>query len=103
MLAASEVNMAVLMTAEVPGQTKEGYDRMLDAVGPVMLNAKGFIAHGSAETRDGFRCFEVWESQADATSFFANHVHPNLPPGITPKRTYLELHSLVTAEKVTME
>ena len=31
----------------------------------------------------------------DATMFFAKYIHPNLPPGVTPQRTYLELHSLV--------
>jgi hypothetical protein len=37
----------------------------------------------------------VWESQEQATQFFAKYIHPNLPPGVTPKRTILELHSLI--------
>jgi hypothetical protein len=87
--------MPVLITAEVPGQTKEGYEGMLAALGPLLKDAKGFIAHGGAPVAGGFRCFEVWESQEQATQFFAKHIHPNLPPGVTPKRTMLELHTLI--------
>jgi hypothetical protein len=90
--------MAVLVTAEVPGQTQEKYDRMLDVLGPALRQAKGFIAHGGGPSGNGFRCFEIWESQEDATQFFATHIHPNLPEGIKPIRTLLQLHSLVTAD-----
>ena len=90
--------MAVLITADVPGQTQEKYDRMLAVLTPLIQQAKGFIAHGGGPSGDGFRCFEVWETAEDATQFFAAHVHPNLPPGITPKRTVLQLHRLVQAE-----
>ncbi len=89
--------MAVLMTAEVPGQTQEGYDGMLTALEPMLRQAKGFIAHGAGPAGDGWRVFEVWESQDDANQFFAKYVHPNLPEGISPKRSFLELHSLVRA------
>jgi heme-degrading monooxygenase HmoA len=88
--------MAVLITAEVPGQTKEGYEGVLAAVGPLLRNAKGFIAHGAAQTADGCRCFEIWETQEDATQFFAKYIHPNLQEGIKPKRSILELHTLIT-------
>jgi hypothetical protein len=87
--------MAVLVTADVPGQTQEKYDRMLDVLGPALRQAKGFIAHGAGPAADGWRSFEIWESQEDATEFFAKYIHPNLPEGIKPKRTLLELHSLV--------
>ena len=89
--------MAVLVTADVPGQTEEGIARMMTVLEPMLRQAKGFIAVGHGVSRDGMRCFEVWESQEDATRFFAEFVHPNLPPGITPKRSYLDLCSLVTA------
>jgi hypothetical protein len=90
--------MAVLVTAEVPGQTQEKYDLMLSVLGPLLRQAKGFIAHGAGPVSDGWRSFEIWETQEDATQFFAQYIHPNLPPGIRPKRTLLELHSLVKAE-----
>jgi hypothetical protein len=88
--------MPVLITAEVPGQTKEGYEGMLAALGPLLKDAKGFIAHGAGPVGEGYwRSFEVWESQEQATQFFAKYIHPNLPSGVTPKRTILELHSLI--------
>jgi hypothetical protein len=90
--------MAVLVTADVPGQTQDKYDRMLDALGPALRQAKGFIAHGAGPSPDGWKTFEIWESQEDATQFFAKYVHPNLPEGVKPKRTLLELHSLMKAE-----
>ena len=39
--------MAVLVTADVPGQTKEGYEGMLAVLGPLLKQTKGFIAHGA--------------------------------------------------------
>ena len=90
--------MAVLVTADVPGQTEEGLACMMSTLEPVLKRAKGFIAVGHGVSGDGtMRCFEVWETQEDATRFFADVIHPNLPPGITPKRTYLNLCSLMTA------
>jgi hypothetical protein len=89
--------MAVLVTAEVPGQTQEKYDQMLSVLGPLLRDARGFIAHGAGPAGDGWRSFEIWETQEDATEFFAQYIHPNLPPGIKPKRTLLQLHSLVQA------
>ena len=90
--------MAVLITAEVPGQTREKYEYMLSVLQPLLEDAKGFIAHGAGPSPDGWRSFELWESQEAATAFFAKYIHPNLPPGITPKRTLTELHSLVKGE-----
>jgi hypothetical protein len=89
--------MAVLVTADVPGQTREKYDQMLAVLAPLLRQQKGFIAHGAGPAGDGWRSFEIWETSEDATRFFAAHIHPNLPPGITPRRTLLELHSLVQA------
>jgi hypothetical protein len=83
--------MAVLIVAEVEGQTQEKYDGMLDAMGETLRQAKGFIAHGAGPAGDGWRTFEVWESAADATRFFAAYVHPNMPEGVKPKRTLVEL------------
>lgn len=90
--------MAILVTADVPGQTEEGIARMMTVLEPKLKEAKGFIAVGHGVSADGtMRCFEVWETQEDATRFFADEIHPNLPAGITPTRTYLNLCSLMTA------
>jgi hypothetical protein len=87
--------MAVLITAVVPGQTQEGYDAAMLTLSPLIKEAKGFIAHGAGMSPEGWRVFEIWETQQQATEFFAKYIHPNLPPGVTPKRTYLELHNLM--------
>lgn len=89
--------MPVLVIAEVEGQTREKYDTMLEGIGAILLNTPGFIAHGAGPSGSSWHTFEVWESQAAATQFFATHVHPNLPPGVKPKRTLIELHSLIVS------
>jgi hypothetical protein len=91
--------MAVFITALVPGQTKEGYDTAMRTLTPLLEQAEGFIAHGAGMSPEGWRVFEVWESQERATAFFAKYIHPNLPPGVTPKRTYLELHNLTVSRR----
>ena len=91
--------MAVLITALVPGQTKEGYDTAMQTLTPLLEQAEGFIAHGAGMSPEGWRIFEVWESQEQATAFFAKYIRPNLPPGVTPKRTYLDLHNLTVSRR----
>ena len=87
--------MAVLVTADVSGQTKEKYDRMLEVLAPELRRAKGFIAHGAGPAGDRWQTFEVWESLHDATRFFAAFVRPNLPEGVRPRRVVTDLHALV--------
>lgn len=91
--------MAVLVIAEVQGQTEEKYDSLLAVLAPALRQARGFIAHGAGPAGDGWQTFEVWESQADATQFFATHIHPNLPEGVRPKRSLVELHSLIFGDR----
>jgi hypothetical protein len=87
--------MAILIMAEVPNQTQEGYEMVLAAVEPLLKEAPGFLMHAAYPVEGGWRSLEVWESKAAATEFFATYIAPNLPPGIKPKRTIQELHSLV--------
>ena len=87
--------MPVMVIAEVPGQTPEGYDGMRAHLTVLLQQAPGFILHTSHATDDGWRVIEIWDSKHDANQFFAQYVHPNLPPGIRPKRTFQELHSLI--------
>jgi hypothetical protein len=95
--------MAVLVIADVCGQTAAGYDDMLTALEPRLQSAPGFIAHGAGPVGSGWwKTFEIWETQAEATAFFAEHVHPNLPPGATPRRTLIELHALVLGPMVDL-
>lgn len=90
--------MAVLIVAEVEGQTAEKYDQMMVVLGPRLEAAPGFVAQGGGPSRHGWRVFEVWESLDDATRFFAAHIRPALPPGVTPARTVIELRNLLVRE-----
>lgn len=87
--------MAVLVTAEVQGQTQQGYDGMFTVLADGLKQAPGFILHTAHPIEGGWRVIEVWNSKAEANQFFAKHVAPNLPPGIHPKRSVQELHSLL--------
>ena len=88
--------MAILINAEVHGQTRQGYDGMLGVLEEALKQSPGFIAHASYPTEGGWRVVEVWNSKAEADQFFAKHVAPNLTPGVRPKRVVHELHSLLT-------
>jgi hypothetical protein len=87
--------MAILIMADVPNQTQEGYDGVLAMVEPLIKQAPGFIMHAAYPVEGGWKSIEVWESKAAATEFFAKYIAPNLPPGVKPKRTIQELYSLV--------
>jgi hypothetical protein len=87
--------VAILITAEAPHQTIEGYDGMIAVFGDIIKAAPGFIMHGAFPVEGGFRSFEVWDSEQAATEFFVKFIHPNLPEGVKPKRTLHQLHSLV--------
>jgi hypothetical protein len=84
--------MAVLVIGEVKGQTAAGYDGMLTQMGDIVQNVPGRHIHTSHATEDGWRVIEVWDSKGAANAWFAEHVAPNLPPGIKPRRTFQELH-----------
>lgn len=88
--------MAVLITADVPGQTREGYDGMVAALAGVMRQAPGFVMHTAFPVEGGWQVVEIWESAKDANQFFATFVHPNLPSGVKPRRSLQDLHNLVS-------
>ena len=87
--------MAVLVTAEVPGQSQQGYDGMLGMLQGPLKQAPGFILHTAHPVEGGWRIIELWESKSQSNEWYAKNVAPNLPPGVHPKRTVQELHSLV--------
>ena len=89
--------MAVLISSKVKGQTQEGYDGVLLAVRDTLKNAQGFIMHCAHPAEGEWQLYEVWESKAAADKWFATYVVPNIPKGLHPKRSYQELHSVVTA------
>jgi hypothetical protein len=90
--------MPVLVTAQVENQTEALYDGMLSLLAAQLKQAEGFVMHSAHRAADSgqWRVLEVWETKAHADKFFAWFVAPNLPPGVRPKRSVVELHSLVT-------
>jgi hypothetical protein len=70
---------------------------MLSLLATALKQAPGFVIHTAHPIEGGWRILEVWESQNDASQFLAKYVHPNLPPGVKPKRTIQSLHRLVKA------
>jgi len=87
--------MAVIVIAEVHGQTEAGYDGMLNVLADRARQAEGFLLHSAYCLGGIWRVVEVWKSKAEADRFFAKEVAPNLPPGVRPKRSVHEAHSLV--------
>jgi hypothetical protein len=88
--------MAVIVMVDAHGQTEAGYDGMLSVLADVARRAPGFVLHSAYKADGNWRVLEVWESKTQADQFFARHVAPNLPPGVRPKRTVFETHSLLT-------
>jgi quinol monooxygenase YgiN len=86
--------MAVMMMAEST-ITTEAYDAVAKLAGEAMRKAPGFVAHAATQDGDKFRVVEIWESAEACSRYFAEHVHPNLPPGVKPQRTVKPLHNLI--------
>ena len=89
--------MAVLMTAQIPGGTKE----MIDGMRPVLdhiTRAKGFIVHGNGPSPGGWRVTEMRETQADFEAWFETSVKPAFPEGAQmPSISFDELNDVVKA------
>jgi len=89
--------MTVIVVADVHGQTEAGYDGMIKALAGPIRRAEEFVLH-SAYCVDGQgRVVEVWRSKGQADRFSAEQIAPHLPPGVRPKRTVHEAHSVVAA------
>jgi heme-degrading monooxygenase HmoA len=89
--------MAVLISTKVKNQTQEGYDSVLSAVRELIKAAPGFIMHCAHPDDGEWKVYEVWQSKEQADQWFGKYVVPNLSPGIHPKRSYQELHAVVTS------
>lgn len=84
-----------MMISDVGGQTPQGYDGLLEQVGPVLEAAQGFVLHASHPIDGGWRVVEIWESREDAARFYATSIAPHLPEGIRPKLTFVPLHDVL--------
>ncbi len=88
--------MAILITTKVKGQTAEGYNQVSVFLHELVKKAPGFILHSAYQGEEDWIVMEVWDSKEHADRFFSEHVAPNLPKGIVPKRVCQPLHSVVT-------
>ena len=89
--------MAVLMTAHIPGATKEMIDGLRPLLGPIRT-AKGFVVHTNGPVPGGWRVTEVWDSRADFEAWFDASVKPAFAEGgPMPSITFDELNEVVMA------
>jgi hypothetical protein len=89
--------MAVLMTAQLPGVTREMIDEMRPILDSIQ-RAKGFVIHTNGPVPGGWRVIEVWESEADFATWFDGNVKPAFPEGgPQPSIKFDELTEVVTA------
>ena len=56
----------------------ESYDRITERLGARVDPPKGLLMHSAGRTGDGFRIFEVWETQADFDVFMVDRLLPIL-------------------------
>lgn len=90
--------MTILMIADSPKLSAEDYSSILERVGPTLRASPGFILHTAHPVEEGgFRILEIWRSKEESDRFFAQHIAPNLPEGVRPKRRTLALSSLLAA------
>jgi hypothetical protein len=90
--------MAVMITGDQSGMTKEMYEEMASTMLPLLVKRPGFIAHAAWPVEGGWQVMEIWESQADHDSWAADVVLPAMPEGMPPiKMTYQPLHNVTTA------
>jgi hypothetical protein len=80
----------------------EAYEKISERLGARANPPKGFLMHSAGHTGEGFRIFEVWETQADFDVFVVDRLLPVLRESTgalsTPPRiTIYELHSYATA------
>jgi heme-degrading monooxygenase HmoA len=91
--------MAIVVTIEVPGMTKEQYDQSVTQFGNGVKHATGFIAHGSGAIEGGYFVTEIWETQEDWERWMRENVMPAAGElGIQPSPpTIREAETVLTA------
>ena len=88
--------MAALMTAHIPGATKEMSEGLRPLLEPIR-HAKGFVVHTNGQVSGGWRVIEVWDSQADCEkSFEASVKRAFSAGGPMPSITFDQPNEVVT-------
>ncbi len=77
--------MAILMIAEVAGQTLEGHEATLAVVADKLRQAPGFMMHTAHPTATGWRVIEMWQSREDSGRFLPPISRPTCLRASTPR------------------
>ena len=82
----------------VSERSAESYDRISELLGAKDDPPPGLLMHSAGHTGDGFRIFEVWETQADFDVFMVERLMPILREttgsvSTPPRVTIYELHN----------
>jgi hypothetical protein len=93
--------MAVAVEMNFSGATLEQYDQILERMGLTSggPTPAGAISHWVAETDDGFRVVDVWESREAFDQYAQSKIMPYASDaGIEgmPETTFYEVHSFLT-------
>jgi hypothetical protein len=84
----------------VTEHSTESYDRITERLGAKDDPPRGLLMHSAGHTGEGFRIFEVWESQADFDVFMVDRLMPILREttgsvSTPPQVTIYELHNYI--------
>lgn len=93
--AAAPARCNVLVTTDVEGQSKEGYEALFAGLARALRAAPYLVAHAARPVPGGWQIVEIWRSREAADAFFRAHVRARLPATARVRRTALELHNLL--------
>lgn len=96
--------MAVGVIIDLPGVSLEQYDEMIRQMGyePWGRCAPGGLFHWVAETEDGIRGVEAWESREAFDRFAEEQIVPATQAvgmQAPPRMTYYEIHNTLAAPR----
>ena len=94
--------MPIAVEFDFKGMTLDQYDQAIEMTGfkPGGPHAPGCLFHWTAETADGFRVVDVWETREQFDRFKEEQILPWAQQvGMTqePAETYTEIHNYLTA------
>jgi hypothetical protein len=68
----------IVMTQDMPGATRELVDEVTAELQIELDRPRGLIVHTAAETAEGVRIVDVWETEADFHRFEDGRLRPAL-------------------------
>ncbi len=90
--------MAIGIVFDGLGVTREQYEQVLGEVVPGGKLPEGLRYHAGGPTENGWRVFEVWESQEDAQRFFEQTLGESLQrAGVNVTPQFSQVTSILSA------